>query len=397
MRRLLFILAMLTGAAFAQQGNTLMLTGAGAPTGNCAFMFLYTNSTNADLYNCLNGSWNKVTSAGGGGNVSTTQTNVYGAFLQDFSAATMEIPESAAFVTTVDSTIGIDTNTGIEHLWGPGSADALNVVTSSTSTTPTNVLHATATAGLYALSPVVAGDAPTLAPLASPTFTGVVTFPAGTPTAPGFVSSLSSTFGLTAQGTTNWCMGTGSANNWSMCWNTAGKLEVISGGIFGFSSSATNAGSTGADGGISRLGAASLAAGNGSAGDKTSLFTAKRYTVDGGTTLVAGDFALSAGWGTTASIAISLSTSKDAAAIVTVTSAGTGQAANPTLLLTFHDGTWTNVPACVLLQNGGTDIFGDVTGVAVGVTAFATAYTWTWNGTPTAAKNYVFVIQCTGT
>lgn len=173
MKRLLLILTLLTGAAFAQQGNTLMLTGAGAPSGNCAFMFIYTNTSNGDFYNCLNGSWNKVTSVGGGGNVSTTQTNVYGAFLQDFSAATMELPEAAAFVTTVDSTIGVDTNTLIMHIWGPGSADSFNVVTSSTSTTVTQPIFATAIAGLYAPRAIANGDLP--APSFPVTVAGTVT------------------------------------------------------------------------------------------------------------------------------------------------------------------------------------------------------------------------------
>jgi hypothetical protein len=118
-----------------------------------------------------------------------------------------------------------------------------------------------------------------------------------------------------------------------------------------------------------------------------------RYSADIATTLVTGDFVLSAGWGTTASIAITNAKSKDSAAIVTVTSAGTGQAANPTIAFTFHDGTWTNTPACIALQSGGNDIFGDSTTTV----RSATAQTWQWNATPTATKTYEFTITCTGT
>jgi hypothetical protein len=120
---------------------------------------------------------------------------------------------------------------------------------------------------------------------------------------------------------------------------------------------------------------------------------AARFSVDSSTTLVAGDFVLSAEWGTTASIVITDTTSKDSAAVVTVTSAGTGQAANPTIAFTFHDGTWTNTPACIAIQTGGTGIFGDSTTTA----RSATAQTWQWNATPTAAANYQFTIHCTGT
>jgi hypothetical protein len=54
----------------------------------------------------------------------TGQTNVFGAFLQDFSASTMEIPEAAGFTTNVDSTIGLDTTNNNVHLW-VNSADSL--------------------------------------------------------------------------------------------------------------------------------------------------------------------------------------------------------------------------------------------------------------------------------
>lgn len=134
-------------------------------------------------------------------------------------------------------------------------------------------------------------------------------------------------------------------------------------------------------------------AGSSTVASETTSINAKRYSVDGGTTLVAGDFVLSAGWGSTASTAITVATSKDSAAVITVTSSGTGQAANPTVAFTFHDGTWTNVPVCKPIQTGGTGIFGDST-----VTArSATAYTWQWNATPSAAATYEFTLQCTGT
>jgi len=56
--------------------------------------------------------------------VQTGQTNVYGAFLQDFTAATMEVPEGAGFTTNVNSTIGNDTTNNNIHLW-VNSADSL--------------------------------------------------------------------------------------------------------------------------------------------------------------------------------------------------------------------------------------------------------------------------------
>lgn len=53
----------------------------------------------------------------------------------------------------------------------------------------------------------------------------------------------------------------------------------------------------------------------------------------GGTPVVAGDFALSAGFGSTASVAVAAG-STDRKGRITITSSGTGQGANPTCTLT---------------------------------------------------------------
>lgn len=67
MKRILLLLFMLLYAAFAraQAGNTLTLTGSGAPTGTCAFLQFWVTTAGA-LYDCAGTSWNAVT--GGGGN-----------------------------------------------------------------------------------------------------------------------------------------------------------------------------------------------------------------------------------------------------------------------------------------------------------------------------------------
>lgn len=122
---------------------------------------------------------------------------------------------------------------------------------------------------------------------------------------------------------------------------------------------------------------------------------AKRLRLTGATTLVSGDFTLSGNWGTGPSIAITDATSKDAAHVVTVT-AGTTPGANPTVQITFHDGSWTNVPVCFMSQTGGTGAL--PTGSNMIVTArSATSYTWQWTGTPSAAATYEFTEICMGT
>ena len=106
-----------------------------------------------------------------------------------------------------------------------------------------------------------------------------------------------------------------------------------------------------------------------------------RYKAEG-TSLVAGDFSLSAGWGTTASVSAVSGT--DQRFRITVTSAGTGQGANPTITLTFKDGTWTTAPFAVAHRGGGSQptVSLDVTSTT------ATTLVATFNGTPVAAETY---------
>ncbi len=110
----------------------------------------------------------------------------------------------------------------------------------------------------------------------------------------------------------------------------------------------------------------------------------------GGTALVAGDFALSAGWGDTASVGTI--TGADARCKFTVTSAGVGQAANPTITLTFKDGTWTVTPFVVACRGGGSQL--GIQPCVTGVTA--TTVTLTWPGTPVAAETFQFILQAVG-
>lgn len=123
--------------------------------------------------------------------------------------------------------------------------------------------------------------------------------------------------------------------------------------------------------------------------DGGGVTSVKRVKTNFGTQLVAGDFVLSAGWGTTA--AVTAITGTDAGAVFTVTANGTGIAANPTITLTFHDGTWTNVPLVVSKQVGGTGQRSDVTDAPT-----ATTWVGTYIGTPVAGSTYIFGFLCQG-
>ena len=100
-----------------------------------------------------------------------------------------------------------------------------------------------------------------------------------------------------------------------------------------------------------------------------------------GTALVAGDFVLSAGWG--AGSTVTAVTGTDMAWNITITAAGV-PSANPTVTLTFKDGSWTNVPICVSKWNGGT-------GAAAFVQDAPTATTdvITFLALPVAALTYI--------
>jgi hypothetical protein len=126
-----------------------LIPGTGNVTSACFENLDGTNWTNPDL--------TPATTAVG--TVLTGQTNVYGAFLQNFAAATLKIPQSAGFTASVNSTIGLDTTVGITHHLTNG-ADSLSANTTSTSTTTTFPLFATAVAGVYNPRAIAAGDIP---------------------------------------------------------------------------------------------------------------------------------------------------------------------------------------------------------------------------------------------
>jgi hypothetical protein len=112
------------------------------------------------------------------------------------------------------------------------------------------------------------------------------------------------------------------------------------------------------------------------------VYRGLRFRASMGTALAAGDFALSAGWGNTA--AVSAVTGTDQGWKITITCGGSGIGANPTVTLTFKDGTWTLAPIAISKMVGGTGTITDLSDAP-------TATTWviTFNGTPVTAQTYV--------
>jgi hypothetical protein len=122
-------------------------------------------------------------------------------------------------------------------------------------------------------------------------------------------------------------------------------------------------------------------------GEQMVKFT--RNSFRGGRQLVAGDFALSAGFGSTATVSNVVAGSTDMAGEFTITSSGTGQALNPTVTFTFADGAFRNeqgglwVPLALMSRNGGAQLTVDFSYVAT-----ATTLVMTFPGTPVAAQTY---------
>lgn len=112
-----------------------------------------------------------------------------------------------------------------------------------------------------------------------------------------------------------------------------------------------------------------------------------RLALPGGTAVATTDVALSAGWGTNATV--SAVTGNDSRGTITVTtSALDTPTANPTLTLTFKDGTWTSAPFAV------SNMSDQGTGTLATASCHATATTLViaYVGTPTAlvSRTYVF-------
>jgi hypothetical protein len=96
----------------------------------------------------------------------------------------------------------------------------------------------------------------------------------------------------------------------------------------------------------------------------------------------AGDYALSGGFGASATVSAVTANSNDHRFRITITSAGAGQAANPTCTLTFKE-SWGVAPFAVVCRSGG-----DQATIPVSCTTTTTALVITFHGTPVAAETY---------
>lgn len=115
------------------------------------------------------------------------------------------------------------------------------------------------------------------------------------------------------------------------------------------------------------------------------------------TPVAASDFALSAGWGNTATKNVS-TLSKDSCGELAILCQGSGIAANPDVTLTFKDGTWNEIPFVQVTPStnasvtNGSWVVGNVTATTVVFRWFSPTSTL-----PTSGQTYTFQYMCMGT
>jgi len=108
----------------------------------------------------------------------------------------------------------------------------------------------------------------------------------------------------------------------------------------------------------------------------------------GGAQIVAGDFALSAGFGSTSSV-VPVGAGTDTMGRVAVVCTGSGQGANPTITLTFSDGGFVGIdPLAVTTRTSTGD---QVTVPFLYASGTATTLVWQFRGTPVNGETYEFV------
>lgn len=114
-------------------------------------------------------------------------------------------------------------------------------------------------------------------------------------------------------------------------------------------------------------------------------FDGRRLKMDNGTSLVIGDFTLSAGWGTTAIISLS-QVSYDTRGVFSISANGAGIASDPTVKLIFKDGTYTVAPVTVIIRSQSTSA--PTTAFWTQSVSSATQVIWQFVGLPVSGNTY---------
>jgi len=166
----------------------------------------------------------------------------------------------------------------------------------------------------------------------------------------------------------------------------AGATHALTGSL-DVSNGLTVTGTAAATGGVSGTTGTFTGAVSGTTGTFSSDVAMRRILATKGTTLVNGDFALSAGWGDTATATVAGGCT-DTAGSVSIACSGAGIGAFPTVTLTWKDGAFAFTP--VVLASRGKGTSADQPTIPFFSTASgSTAAIFTFMGTPVTGNDYV--------
>lgn len=121
---LLVVSVILCLPLMAQEGNTVTIPFPGVPTGGCGATTNATDGSNGDFYNCLNGAWHKVNSAGGAVTSVFGRNGIVVAAQDDYTLAQITATFSSPLLLTTNTVtcptciVASSPGVGIAHFAG---------------------------------------------------------------------------------------------------------------------------------------------------------------------------------------------------------------------------------------------------------------------------------------
>jgi hypothetical protein len=264
----------------------------------------------------------------------------------------------------------------------------------SLSSVPQFNIGAVGTAGVLGLAGATSGTATFTAPAVAGTtsnpvlMSNVIEGPAGSAGAPTFEVGVGNS-GLFSAGSSGVSLAVGGVE--AIRFFTSNAANISS--TFNLGWESTSALNGAVDSNISRISAGILGIGTGTQGAITGTLENAMSVSIGGAACANGNFTLSAGWGSTASVSGAVGFSQTCE--ITITSNGTGQAAGATITWTLPTPMPTATTACTANLTGGSITGLSGTGILIDQTTLsATAPVFTFAGLPVTTLTTKFVFRC---
>lgn len=148
MRKILYLALLILSLpllSWAQAGNAVIIQFPGAPSGACSPIMVAVRSDTGAFYDCLTGSWNLVSSAGGGGTVTSVATTA------PITGGTFTTSGTIACATCVTSS---SPGAGIAHFAGSTQAVTSSAVALASDVSGQLPIGSVGSAGLSGTAPV---------------------------------------------------------------------------------------------------------------------------------------------------------------------------------------------------------------------------------------------------